>query len=304
MSRVDGPSVNLVAMPDDGGLAILRRAFARQVTALAGVSDRRLQAAFATVPREAFLGPPPWRVVRMRQMITLPDSDPVHVYQDVLFALDPARGINNGEPSLHAEMLAALKVEPGSRVVHVGAGSGYYTAILAELATGTGSVTAVELVEALAASAQANLIPWSNVSVVQGDGCAWPEGEADRIYVNAAVTRPAARWIERLAIGGRLVLPLGVPSETVPPGAPRYAVRGGIIVIERVAAGFAASWLRPAYFVMADGAPARDPDIEALRRAFARGSGEFVRSLVWRGEADPARCWVWTPDWALSFDPP
>lgn len=303
MSSDDGLPVNLLAMRGDGGLATLRRAFARQVTALAGVSDRRLQAAFATVPREAFLGPPPWRVVRMRQVVMLPDSDPVHVYQDVLFALDPARGINNGEPSLHAEMLAALKVEPGSRVVHVGAGSGYYTAILAELATTTGAVTAVEVNEALAVEARANLVQWSNVSVISGDGVDWPEGEADRIYVNAAVTRPATRWIERLAIGGRLVLPLGVPSETVPPGAPRYAVRGGIIVIERVASGFAARWLRPAFFVLAEGRLAPGPEVNALRRAFAHGGTEFIRSLVWGERADPARCWVWTPDWALSFDP-
>jgi protein-L-isoaspartate(D-aspartate) O-methyltransferase len=291
-------------MLNEAGLAILRRAYARQMTALAGSADPALERAFASVPREAFLGPPPWRIVRPQGEIILPDADPVHAYQNVLFALDPGRGVNNGEPALHVEMLAALTVEQGARVLHVGAGAGYYTAILAELATATGVVTAVEVDGTLAASARANLVPWPNVSVVHDDGSTWPASEVDRIYVNAAVTRPAARWVEGLAPGGRLVLPLGVPPETAPPGVPRHAVRGGIVVIERVASGFAAYWLRPAYFVMAEGTLTPGAELDALRRAFARGSAEFIRSLVWGGRPDPARCWVWTPDWALSFDPP
>jgi protein-L-isoaspartate(D-aspartate) O-methyltransferase len=55
------------------------------------------------------------------------------LYQDLVIALDPARGVNNESPSLHAKLLEALGPKPGERILHVGAGAGDYSAILAEL---------------------------------------------------------------------------------------------------------------------------------------------------------------------------
>ena len=69
----------------------------------------------------------------------------------MLVVLDPARGLNNGSPSLHALMLHHLAVRPGDRVLHVGAGAGYYSAMLAELAGPEGSVIAIEYDPRLAA---------------------------------------------------------------------------------------------------------------------------------------------------------
>ena len=66
--------------------------------------------------------------------IETPSDDGALLYQDILIGLLPNRKINNGEPSLHARSLISVQVRPGDHVVHVGAGSGYYTAILAELA--------------------------------------------------------------------------------------------------------------------------------------------------------------------------
>ena len=51
----------------------------------------------------------------------------------MLVAIDAERGINNGQPSLHAQSIAALELKEGETVVQIGAGAGYYTAILAEL---------------------------------------------------------------------------------------------------------------------------------------------------------------------------
>jgi len=83
-------------------LAIVRRAYAHQILSVAGVADAPgLEDAFASVPRERFLGPP-WRVSRPQGYVTLPSSDTVLAYQDVLFALLPGQGVNNGSPSLHA----------------------------------------------------------------------------------------------------------------------------------------------------------------------------------------------------------
>lgn len=129
---------------DEADLAIVRRAFARQMMAIAGVQDERVERAFASVRRENFLGTEPWQFVMWKQQLTLPQNDPASIYQDVAIALAPQRGVNNGSPSLHAKMLHDLAVEPGQHVAHIGAGGGYYTAMLAELVEPSGRVTAFE----------------------------------------------------------------------------------------------------------------------------------------------------------------
>ncbi len=298
----EGPA-GTVQESKSSGIAAVRRAYAERITALAGVTEQRIVSAFAAVPREAFLGPGPWRVHGRRGSATVPQTDLEAIYDNVLITLDEARGVNTGEPSLHALMLAALEPRDGERVLHVGAGRGYYSAILAELVGQTGSVTAVEVDARLAAEARRSLAPWPQVRVVVGDGAEHPAAEVDRVYVNAAVTRPAPRWLDWLAPGGRIVLPLGVPSAPAGPGGPRHAVDGGVIVLERTGSGFAARWLCAAVFVMAEGALAPQAEETAIRRAFATGMMERIKSLVRGPAADPARCPLWTPEWALSLDP-
>ena len=179
-----------------------RALYARQMGALLGQRSERLEAAFAAVPREAFLDDKPWRIVSPGgATVTLPQNDPTLIYQDVLLALQPERGVNNGSPSLHIRMLQALDVKPGQRVVHLGAGAGYYTAILAELVGPQGSVLAVEVDPELAAAAERNLKPWKQVGIACGDALDWPRTPADRIYVNFAVARPASPWLENLQAG-------------------------------------------------------------------------------------------------------
>jgi protein-L-isoaspartate(D-aspartate) O-methyltransferase len=90
-------------------LDIVRRAYARQMVGLLGIMSERLENAFAAVPRESFLGLEPWHVRQGSSgYVALPSNDPVYAYQDVLFALQQERGVNNGSPSLHARMMHAL----------------------------------------------------------------------------------------------------------------------------------------------------------------------------------------------------
>ena len=204
-------------IPDADKLAFLRKVYSAQILATAQVRNRRLEQAFAAVPREKFMPAGRWTLAGQRGEIPLPDNNPALLYQDALFALKPSKGINNGEPSLHARMLSHLNVQPGDRIVHVGAGTGYYSAILAELAGPQGQVTAVEFDAELAEMAAANLKDRSNVGVVHDDGARHPQAEAERIYVNFAVERPAQRWIDGLSSNGRLVFPLAAPAESASP---------------------------------------------------------------------------------------
>lgn len=288
-------------------LPILRRAFARQMMAVAGIAgDARLEAAFGKVAREDFLGTDPWFITDIAKgLLKLPSNDPVYAYQDVLFSLSPNRGVNNGAPSLHARLLHALAPQPDQRVLHLGAGTGYYSAILAELVGPKGHVTAVELDPVLADMARDNLADRPNVDVVVDDGGNWPRAAVDRIYVNFAVTAPAAAWIDQLARNGRMVLPLGVPGEPRRPAGPRFSRHGGAFVIECRQGGFAASYIGPAYFIHGEGAVGGSGDgaCDRLQRAFRSGGMEFVRSLVWQQPTDANRCWFWSGDWSLSYDP-
>ena len=144
-------------------LAQARRAYAEQLARLTEIADRRIVEAFATVPREKFLAAGPWLLLGESGYEPTSDSDPVRLYQDVVVAIDPIKGINNGEPSLHMRLLAALAVQPGDRVLHIGTGTGYYTAILAELAGPKGRVTAVEFQPELAERLQQNLAAYPTV---------------------------------------------------------------------------------------------------------------------------------------------
>jgi len=167
--------------------------------------------AFATVPRERFLGPGPWRIVpdnRPDQPFTTPDDQPHWICHDVLVTIDETRSLNNGLPSFWARNFDHLDLRRGERVMQVGAGTGYYAAVLAEMVGTTGRVVAVEYDGELAARARANLEPWAQVEVVAGDGRTHDPGEIDAVVVFAGSTHPAPSWLDRLADGGRLMMPL------------------------------------------------------------------------------------------------
>jgi len=192
-----------------------RAFYAEEIRAVAGLRSEVLVHAFATVPRERFLGPGPWKIaslgMNMSQTVrylATADADPRRVYHNVLISLDESRQLNNGQPSALAAWLDALCLKQGERFVHIGAGVGYYTAIAAEAVGPGGSVLAIEVEPELASRARRNLQPWKNVEVVSGDGSRYDPGPADAIFVNAGVTHPAALWLDRLKPGGRLLYPL------------------------------------------------------------------------------------------------
>lgn len=191
------------------GLAAIRRDYAKAIRSRARISSPRIVRAFAAVPRERFLGEGPWRIRSIsRQYSSTIDANPIHLYQDVLVAIDEARELDNGLPSLWARLFDLLDIKRTDRVVQIGCGSGYYTAILSEVVGAKGKVVAIDCEEALIELARRNLRGRRNVEVIHGDGCLEVGGKADVIVIHAGFTRPHPLWLDALRAGGRLMLPL------------------------------------------------------------------------------------------------
>lgn len=269
-----------------------RKFFAQFIVRSAGSSDERLIAAFNEVPREDYVGPGPWPVFVGSGYIPTVDANPAVLYQDVLIGLATDRKINNGQPSLHARCLVAAAPAPGESVIHIGAGTGYYTAVLASLVGPQGRVAAFEIEQDLAARAASNLAHLPNVSVqaVSANDASMPR--CDVMYVNAGVTHPPAAWLDALNVGGRMVFPL-TPNEGF----------GVMLKVTKVAANtFSASAFIRAAFIPCIGA--RDDATSAsLAAALERQSLKEVRSLR-RDKHPDSTAWCVGADWWLSTAEP
>jgi protein-L-isoaspartate(D-aspartate) O-methyltransferase len=262
-----------------------RRAYARELVRDLGDGHAALFEAFAATPREHYVGPPPWLLWGGGEGREL-SSDAEALYQDVLVGLDVERGINNGQPSLHARCLAACRPQPGDTALHVGAGTGYYSAILAQLVGAGGRVIAYEIEADLAARAANNLAGLPQASVRAISGAAAPLPDADVIYVSAGATHPVAAWLDALRLGARLMFPL----------TPDDGAGCMLLVTRRSPHSYAAAALLRVTFIACIGA--RD-EAQALRYAFAGGSVESVRSLH-RDDRPDDSAWCVGRGWWLS----
>jgi protein-L-isoaspartate(D-aspartate) O-methyltransferase len=274
------------AVPDRS--AELRRRYAAEITRLARVRDPRIEEAFAAVPREDFAGPPPWRVSG-GWFGGKGENDLASLYDDVLVAIDASRGINNGQPSLHALSIDALALKEGETVVQIGAGAGYYTAILARLVGPSGRMIAYEIEPDVAERARANLAGYPQVEVRARSGVGEALPAADCIYVSAAASHPVRAWLDALKVGGRLLFPLQAAHSS-----------GAMLLVTRPASGDAwpARFLTGVVFIACEGA--QDAGMgRKLDEAFRRGGSDQVRSLRFGGS--PSRSdWLSGDGWALS----
>ena len=157
-----------------------------------GIHDERLLEAMRRVPRHEFVSAELSQQAYADHPVVIPEQQ------------------TTSQPYIIAAMMQAAEVQPHDRSLEVGAGSGYQTALLAELAA---QVVAVERYSTLAESAQARLqrLGYRNVVVVAGDGTlGWePSAPYDAIIVSAAAPRVPPALLEQLAVGGRLVIPIG-----------------------------------------------------------------------------------------------
>ena len=265
-----------------------RQFCARFIMMKAGCQNLRIEQAFAAIPRALFLGPRPWWVPTRNGYVRVQPDDTLFANQDVIVALDRQKHIHSGKPSIHALLLHKIAPQQGESVIHVGAGTGYYSAILAYLVGCTGSVTAYELDPRLAQHAARNLAscPWAKV--ISGSAMTTNLPPADIIYVNVAMSRPYRPWLDALRPGGRLLFPLQ---------AERGA--GMMLMVTRPAEG--AAW--PAIFVSRAGVACvcgqDKAEADSIIKAFQAGGWENVRSLR-LDPVEPQHCWLRGKDWWLS----
>jgi protein-L-isoaspartate(D-aspartate) O-methyltransferase len=178
--------------------AILRRRMVAEQIRARGIRDARVLAAMEEVPRHLFL--PPHLASRAY------DDGPLPI----------GEGQTISQPFIVAEMTHALRLKGDEKVLEIGTGSGYQAAILAELAD---KVFTIEIVEPLARQATQTLaeLGYKNVQVRTGDGYqGWPEeAPFDAIIVTAAPDHVPQPLLDQLAVGGRLILPVGRDIQTL-----------------------------------------------------------------------------------------
>lgn len=197
-------------------LAGMRRWYAEGLKIRVGVKNDAIIDAFSAVPRERFLGPGPWHVPSIidGNYTRTPDAHTRWLYHDTLVAIDKKRNLNSGSPSAWAFWLDQLDIKAGERILQVGAGVGYFSALLAELVGVNGKVTAVEYDKKLSAKALKNTKPWKQIEVINGNGVKHDPGEVDIVVAFAGATHPAPLWLNRLSRRGRLFMPLTSDQKT------------------------------------------------------------------------------------------
>lgn len=185
-------------VPPAGPEAVAREQMVIEQIEARGLRDRRVLAALRKVPRHAFV----------------PEAQQARAYEDRPLPIGHGQTIS--QPYVVAFMTELARIGPEDRVLEIGTGSGYQAAILAELAR---EVFSIEIVAPLAERAREVLarLGYENVHVRTGDGHAgWPEeAPFDAIVVTAAPPEVPRALLEQLAVGGRLVAPVGVGSQAL-----------------------------------------------------------------------------------------
>jgi protein-L-isoaspartate(D-aspartate) O-methyltransferase len=186
--------MNFLAQSD--AFAATRKQMVAMQLRARGISDQRVLDAFLRVPRHEFI----------------PAAHRDRAYEDHPLPIGDEQTIS--QPYIVATMLEALELKPTDKVLEVGTGSGYVTALLAELTT---QVYSIERHPALAAEAQRVLttLAYTNIEIVIGDGTAGLPAHApyDAIIVSAATSELPPALISQLREGGRMIIPVG-PADT------------------------------------------------------------------------------------------
>lgn len=282
-------------------LGAVRRRYAEAVCATGNVTYRPIFDAFAAVPRERFLFAGPWKLPLPGSGAAedTPDDDPRHIYVDRLVSLDASKNLNNGVPSFWAGVFEHLKPTAGERAIHAGAGTGYYTAILAHLVGKSGTVLGIEFEPHLAAHAVQAFSGQQNVDVLQGDALTLAHGAADVIVASAGLDAVPLPWVHLLNDRGRLLVPLTAPSA-------RFGDRiggGGMLLISRTGAAYEARFVGGTFIYHFMGSRSAESGERLAQALSGVTPAAEVRSLLLDSRPDES-AWLAGDGWWLSTAPP
>ena len=285
-------------------LETCRRFYADEIRAVADLQSAALVDALTSVPRERFLGPGPWEVAvsdRRRPGAVIyrktPDASPHHVYHNVLVAIDSARQLNNGHPGTLAACLDVLRIRQGERFLHVGCGTGYYTALAAAMVGRAGRVVGLEIDADLAARARENMRDASQVTILATDGTTYAKDRFDAVLVNAGFTHPLPNWLDSLDDGGRLLLPItsAMPASPVGNGFMLLVTRDGVFYRAEPSLGMS---------IFSSPTGRHDEANSAIRQAFATGQWFRVRSVRRDAHSKTGTCCIHVDGVCISEEEP
>ena len=219
---------------------------------------------------------------------------------NVTIAIDAARNLYNGNPSFVGMAIDALAIAPGARALHIGAGTGYYSALIGGCVGPSGRVLAIEADEALAARAHANLasMPW--IETRHGDGMSAFGESFDAILVNAGVTHPPDIWLDALAPAGRMILPLTATMSPLGPTAPMTNIGKGLLVlVTDTESSLAARMVT--FVAIFNAVGARDESLNAeLGRALQKAPFPALKRLRRDAHEPVDTCWFHGSTFCLS----
>lgn len=272
----------------------LRRNYVAELAVHGGLRSAALLEAFAKVPRERMLPPGPWIIEAADgTFYATADDNIAHVLHAVGIAIDTKRDLINANPAKIGRMLEAARIAPGETVLHVGAGLGFFSAVIAELVGPEGRVIAAEIDPDLANQARLNLAPWRNVEVV-GDALACSLPPLDVVFSSAGAATIPRRWTDALQSGGRMVLPMTGELNS-----------GFLFHFEKTASSeWLSAWVQSFvryYPCLGTREPAT---AAAMSQAIADPRGPSVRGLrLDRHDRDP-QCWLHGDGWCLTTESP
>src|SRR5437868_1470793 len=186
---------------EEDNASALHQALVNKLKKDGTISTPSVEAAFRGVPRHLFL----------------PGVSLDEVYRDQAIATKNLNGMSisaSSQPTIMAIMLELLELEPGQRVLEIGAGTGYNAALMAHIVGETGQVVTIDIDEDIVESAREHLAAagFDRVQVVCGDGGLGYSAAApfDRIILTVQAWDITPAWWEQLKPGGQLLLPLSV----------------------------------------------------------------------------------------------
>jgi protein-L-isoaspartate(D-aspartate) O-methyltransferase len=247
---------------DESGAQWRNEQLVEQLEGSGVLRDQRIATAFRAVLRHHFV----------------PGRPLEEVYEDSAIMTKMGDGglpvSSSSQPAIMAIMLQQLGLQPGHRVLEIGAGTGYNAALMAHLVGRHGRVVTVDIDSDLCDRARANLVAAAveGVVVIEADGAGgWPPGAPyHRMILTVGADDLSPAWLEQLVEDGRLVVPLdlGGPAQQ----CVAFRRRGeGLLSVALTCCGF-----MPLRGEMAPGQPRQDPQLAGWLREPGRPSGHLI----------------------------